>query len=116
MLLRSVRSFWQDFDDLISGHADSLAFERQVEVITGLFSAFYAYDAKTFSKYDADYFTQFNAGSEEEKLMMMMTLMEDIMSVQLNRMVWFTISMRYGRYYISMYYDNGYNKASGEDL
>ena len=38
------------------------------------------------------------------------------MSIYSNRMVWFTISKYYGGYYISMYYDNGYNKASGEDL
>jgi len=30
--------------------------------------------------------------------------------------VWFMISERYGRYYITMFYDNEYNSASGEDL
>lgn len=30
--------------------------------------------------------------------------------------VWFKISKYSGRYYISMYYDNEYNKANGEDL
>lgn len=30
--------------------------------------------------------------------------------------VWFTICKSYGEYYISMYYDNEYNKANGEDL
>lgn len=30
--------------------------------------------------------------------------------------VWFMISEFYGKYYITMYYDNGYNKANGEDL
>ncbi len=30
--------------------------------------------------------------------------------------VWFMISGSYGKYYISMYYDNEYNKADGEDL
>jgi len=30
--------------------------------------------------------------------------------------VWFTISEFYGQYYITMYYDNGYNQANGEDL
>ena len=30
--------------------------------------------------------------------------------------VWFTICNSYGEYYISMYYDNEYNKANGEDL
>lgn len=30
--------------------------------------------------------------------------------------VWFMISESYGKYYISMFYDNGYNQANGEDL
>lgn len=34
----------------------------------------------------------------------------------LNKVVWFTISESYGEYYISMYYDNEYNRANGEDL
>ncbi len=31
--------------------------------------------------------------------------------------VWFMISEEeYGKYYITMYYDNEYNRANGEDL
>lgn len=30
--------------------------------------------------------------------------------------VWFRIHRRYGNYYITMYYDNEYNQANGEDL
>lgn len=30
--------------------------------------------------------------------------------------VWFIISKLYGKYYISMYYDNEYNQANGEEL
>ena len=30
--------------------------------------------------------------------------------------VWFIISEDYGKYYITMYYDNEYNRAQGEDL
>lgn len=33
-----------------------------------------------------------------------------------NRCVWFLISELNGEYYISMFYDNEYNKANGEDL
>ena len=33
-----------------------------------------------------------------------------------SRNVWFTINEFYGKYYISMYYDNEYNEANGEDL
>ena len=32
------------------------------------------------------------------------------------RTVWFTINDFYGEYYITMYYDNLYNRANGEDL
>lgn len=32
------------------------------------------------------------------------------------RSVWFMISSLYGQYYITMYYDNEYNRANGEDL
>lgn len=34
----------------------------------------------------------------------------------LNKAVWFMISERQGKYYISMFYDNEYNRANGEDL
>lgn len=33
-----------------------------------------------------------------------------------NKLVWFRISELYGKYYISMFYDNEYNHADGEDL
>ena len=33
-----------------------------------------------------------------------------------NKSVWFMISEMYGKYHIVLYYDNGYNKANGEDL
>lgn len=32
------------------------------------------------------------------------------------RSVWFMINENYGKYYISMYYDNEYNMGNGEDL
>lgn len=32
------------------------------------------------------------------------------------RPVWFIISEQYGKYYITMFYDNEYNRANGEDL
>lgn len=115
-LMNDIEELSARFDSLNSGQQDSLAFEQQVEAITGLFAALSAYDAETFSKYDADYFVRLGSATEEEQIAMAMTLMEDIMSILSNRMVWFTISEFYGGYYISMYYDNGYNKASGEDL
>lgn len=38
------------------------------------------------------------------------------MELASKKAVWFSISESYGEYYISMYYDNEYNKANGEDL
>ena len=51
-------------------------------------------------------------------------ILEDMITMALdfsmNRMtmkpVWFMISNLYGKYYITMYYDNEYNRANGEDL
>ena len=39
-----------------------------------------------------------------------------IRTLEVNRPVWFCISQYGGEYYISMYYDNEYNKPQGEDL
>lgn len=36
--------------------------------------------------------------------------------VTANKMVWFTIGKSLGDFHISMYYENGYNKANGQDL
>ena len=41
---------------------------------------------------------------------------EDAIEQLAKKMVWFTISERYGNYSILMYYDNENNKANGEDL
>lgn len=32
------------------------------------------------------------------------------------KLVWFTIGNMYGKYYITMFYENGYNEADGSDL
>ena len=39
-----------------------------------------------------------------------------ILDVCLKKPVWFMISEIYGKYLITMYYDNEYNRANGEDL
>ena len=39
--------------------------------------------------------------------------MNDLIS---KKVVWFTIGGKYGKYYISMFYENGYNEADGSDL
>ena len=39
-----------------------------------------------------------------------------MLEVVSKKSVWFTISEFQGKYYISMFYDNVYNQANGEDL
>lgn len=41
---------------------------------------------------------------------------EYIFNLMRKKVVWFTISQFYNEYYITIFYDNEYNKASGEDL
>ena len=109
--MEELNSRLEAFD---SGQQDSLTFGQSA--MAGLFSALSEYDAETFSKYDEDFVAQLSSTYEESRLAAAMMLVEDILSIFSNRTVWFTISERYGSYFISMYYDNGYNKASGEDL
>ena len=54
--------------------------------------------------------------SDREKLasLIVRTFEESLKS--LDKSVWFMISERYGKYYITMFYDNVFNKANGEDL
>lgn len=39
-----------------------------------------------------------------------------LLHITLQKAVWFRITEYYGEYYITMYYDNLYNQANGEDL
>ena len=41
---------------------------------------------------------------------------EMITDLLYRKVVWFTIGGKYGKYYISMFYENGYNEADGSDL
>lgn len=43
-------------------------------------------------------------------------LTKQLMDISLKKPVWFMISNAFGKYYISMFYDNEYNRANGEDL
>ena len=42
--------------------------------------------------------------------------MKEILNNAYKKLVWFTIGDIYGRYYITMFYENGYNEANGSDL
>lgn len=115
-LMKGVMELYSRFQELNSGEKDSSFFEKQAEARARFISSLSTYDAKTFSKYDADFFAQLDTATGKEQLDAAMAFMNDIMSILSNRVVWFTINEYYGKYYISMFYDNEYNRASGEDL
>lgn len=52
--------------------------------------------------------------TDKERLSLIMKKMID--SVSFKKIVWFMISEFYGKYSITMYYDNEYNRANGEGL
>ena len=65
------------------------------------------------SKYTED---EISNPTEDLKNKMSMTALSYMVEKYLKRSVWFMINGSYGKYYITMYYDNGYNMANGEDL
>lgn len=65
------------------------------------------------NKYSAD---ELLNPTDEIKLDMLKISMEDVMGLCSKKPVWFMISEHGGKYYISMFYDNEYNRADGEDL
>lgn len=54
--------------------------------------------------------------TEDIKREMTKKLLEYMIELYTNKPVWFIISNLYGKYYITMFYDNEYNRANGEDL
>lgn len=54
--------------------------------------------------------------TEEIKSDIMAITAKYILEDSFKRPVWFMISDYYGKYYITMFYDNEYNRANGEDL
>ncbi|MFV0467457.1 MAG: hypothetical protein ACK5MK_00870 [Dysgonomonas sp.] len=65
------------------------------------------------SKYTED---EISNPTEDLKNRMLMTALSYMVEKYLKRSVWFMINDNYGKYYITMYYDDGYNMANGEDL
>lgn len=61
------------------------------------------------NKYTAEQLANPTKKMEEEFREMVLSYLE-------KKCVWFMISDIYGQYYITMYYDNEYNRANGEDL
>lgn len=70
-------------------------------------------DSLMSSKYTEE---QLENPTEEIQSEIFYNSFEYIVEKCLKRTVWFMISEHRGRYYISMYYDNKYNQANGEDL
>lgn len=59
---------------------------------------------------------QISSPTEEIMEDMKSIAIEYAMDLMTKKSVWFTISEYQGKYYITMYYDNEYNRADGEDL
>lgn len=57
-----------------------------------------------------------NLSEEIKKKEMEQMAIKNTMDLLSMKPVWFRICESYGEYYISMYYDNEYNHANGEDL
>lgn len=53
---------------------------------------------------------------QEWALEIMQIEMKEFLNNADKKLVWFTIGDIYGRYYITMFYENGYNEANGSDL
>lgn len=59
---------------------------------------------------------QIEHATEELKTEMYSKALDYLLERKLKKPVCFMISEHYGKYYICMYYDNEYNRASGDDL
>lgn len=65
------------------------------------------------NKYTAEELANPTEDMQKELMKMSLDYMIDLCS---KKPVWFMISDIYGKYYITMFYDNEYNRANGEDL
>lgn len=54
--------------------------------------------------------------SEDDKVEIITDTLSALIDAVKNKPVWFMITEHYGKYYITMFYDNEYNRAQGEDL
>ena len=65
------------------------------------------------TKYTQEQIDSFDDETKEEKIK---EIAESSIEILNNRIVWFMVSEYLGKYHISLYYDNIYNQANGEDL
>ena len=59
---------------------------------------------------------QLDNPTEEISKVILIQYIANKINYRFNNKVWFMIAEYARKYYICMYYDNGYNKADGEDL
>lgn len=90
---RYVREYDDDYGDYYLGEDEDISYQITVKA----------------KQYEASY-CQLPTGDIENMSE------EEFVEIAGNKKVWFTISEYEGWYYISMFYDNLYNKAHGEDL
>ena len=69
--------------------------------------------SKLASKYTEEQLSNPTEELQKEMITIGLSFMLEIYS---KKSVWFMINELYGKYYITMYYDNEYNTANGEDL
>lgn len=81
-------------------HADSISMKKEIMSVIK-------------EKYSEE---QLASPTEEMKKEIAVEALMNLYKKAMYRPVWFTISPHYGKYYITMYYDNKYNQANGEDL
>lgn len=80
-------------------------------------AAFYQIDKDFTSKYLLGEYTEEQINNYENlSLENKIKIMEIVEKHCSNKLVWFMISEAYGKYYISMFYDNVLNQANGDDL
>lgn len=65
------------------------------------------------SKYTSE---QLESPTDELRTQIISDTFDKMMGLVRNKPVWFMITEHYGKYYITMFYDNEYNRAQGEDL
>lgn len=74
--------------------------------------------ANNFKKIILEKYSEEELANPSKKIQddVMQISMSYVMDIMTKKAVWFMISEYYGEYYISMFYDNEYNRANGEDL
>lgn len=88
---------------------DAAFFQQPTDTLTYRNIAFKALENKYISE-------QILNPTKEQAEDMQNIMSNSVFEAMKKRLVWFTIVKNYGKFRISMYYENGYNMANGEDL